>query len=374
MSRQPLVARRLLRLWFVAGLIATPAAAPGWFIGAIGAVAGVARLTAQAAMPDPRLVSGVPLPAADLPAGTITVRVIRGSFANNLSGVDVVFNVDGKATTVKTDASGRAQIEGLAPGAHVQAVTVVGRERLESQQVTVATTGVRFVLAASDPNTPMAGAAPSGAAGPMAGAAGSSAAVSGTVTLGSETRIVAEFSGDRLNIYYAIPVLNGGSSPADIGGPLLFDLPAGARGVSLMEGTTPQATVNGPRVTVLGPFAPGTTSVNFSYELPYTGGTAYLLQRWPAPLAQVNVFALRTGELDLVSSQLPNKQFRTEQGEAIVVASGPSIPAGQALDLTITGLPHHPLWPRYTALTLAAVILALGIWAAVVPGRRPIAA
>ena len=33
-------------------------------------------------MPDPKQMSGRPLPVADLPAGTVTVRVVRGSMAN----------------------------------------------------------------------------------------------------------------------------------------------------------------------------------------------------------------------------------------------------------------------------------------------------
>jgi hypothetical protein len=40
------------------------------------------------------------------------------------------------------------------------------------------------------------------------------------------------------------------------------------------------------------------------------------------------------------------------------------------MTLEIGGLPHHALWPRYTALTLAGVILAAGVWAAAVPARR----
>ena len=40
-------------------------------------------------MPDPREMSGIPLPSRDLPAGTVAVRVIRGTFANNVSGVPV---------------------------------------------------------------------------------------------------------------------------------------------------------------------------------------------------------------------------------------------------------------------------------------------
>jgi hypothetical protein len=40
-------------------------------------------------MPDPKAMSGMPLPVADLPAGTVTARVIRGQLSNPLEGQTV---------------------------------------------------------------------------------------------------------------------------------------------------------------------------------------------------------------------------------------------------------------------------------------------
>src|SRR4029078_10253444 len=39
-----------------------------------------------AQIPDPKQMSGVPLPVGDLPAGTVTVRVVRGTMTNVISG------------------------------------------------------------------------------------------------------------------------------------------------------------------------------------------------------------------------------------------------------------------------------------------------
>src|SRR5262245_29822140 len=78
-------------------------------------------LTAQVQMPNPKEISGQPLPSNDLPAGTISVRVIRGSFANNLPNQKVDVAVDGKVRTLTTDAEGRVQVSGLAPGTRVKA-------------------------------------------------------------------------------------------------------------------------------------------------------------------------------------------------------------------------------------------------------------
>ena len=316
---------------------------------------------AQLNMPDPSQISGVPLPAANLPSGSVSVRVIRGSFANNLAGVDVDFIVDGKTTTKKTDEGGHAQVDGLRPGSQFRAVATVSGERLESQAITIGPSGIRFVLAAKAD----AAATTAGATAPAA---------RGTVVLGEESRIVAEFTLDRLNLYYMMSVMNSASAPVDLGGPLTFELPQGARGVSMMEDATKQATANGPRVTVVGPFAPGATPVNFQFELPYDGPVAHIEQRLPAALDGLQMLALKTGNLDVQSPQLPQKQSTVQQGQPLIVAMGPAVPAGQLIAIDITGLPYHARWPRWLALGLAAIIACAGIWGAAFPVPRTAAA
>ncbi len=322
-----------------------------------------APLGAQVQMPDPSQISGQPLPSADLPSGTISVRVIRGSFANNLVGQKVEINVDGTTQTLTTDANGRVQLSSLRVGAHVKAVAVVDGERLESQDITMGASGIRVVLAATDPEAAKRAAENKTlAAGP---------AVKGIVVLGPESRILMEMADDQLNVYYYMDVINSARTPVDIGGPLMIDLPADAQAAAIMDGSTKQATVSGSHVTVLGPFAPGTTPVQVAFELPYSGGTAHLVQKMPAELPEVIVIAGQLGGLDLVSKQISAKRNVVDQGERILAATGPGLQAGQTLTVDLTGLPHHALWPRYLALTLAGSILTAGIWAAVaVPRRR----
>lgn len=308
---------------------------------------------AQVNAPDLRQMSGVPLPTADLPPGSVSVRVVRGSFANNVVDVPVTFAVDGKATDVRTDAAGRAEMKGLVTGARVKASTVVDGERLETQEVTIGQSGFRFILSTG---AAAAGTTPSGV-----GSTGP--AISGAVVLGPESRVIAQFNDDRLFIFYVLSILNSSSAPVDIGGPLTFELPEGASGASTVEDSSPQATANGPRVVVRGPFQPGTTRVTVRFQLPYSGPVARLEQRWPAPLQQLIVFALKTGNLDLQSPQLSGQRVVTEQGQLLVVGSGPGMAAGETLTLDITGLPYHATWPRYVALSAAAVIVFVGLWA-----------
>jgi hypothetical protein len=317
---------------------------------------------AQVQMPNPKEISGVPLPAQDLPAGTVSVRVVRGSFASNLTDHPVEITVDGKTQTKKTDANGRAQVSGLKTGAKVRVATVVDGERLESQEITIGATGFRVVLVGVDPEAEKRAAEDRAlAAGPP---------VKGVVVFGPESRVIAELSDDRLNLYYILEVLNTARTPVDTGAPIIVDLPHGARGAALLDGSAPAATVKGSRLTVTGPFPPGTTSAQVGFELPYDGASARIEQAWPAALSAVTVLVAQTGGLDLQSSQLTTKQVMNDQNQPVIFGNGPSLAAGQPLVFEITGLPHHARWPRYVALTLSGVILSAGLWAAFVPASR----
>jgi len=319
--------------------------------------------SAQINMPDPKQISGVPLPAPDVATGSVSVRVIRGSFANNVAGEPVEFIVDGKTRTLKTDENGRALMTGLATGAHLKAATVLDGKRLESQDITIADTGLRVVLVGIDPEAEKRAAEDTRlAAGP---------ATRGLVVLGPESRIITQLTDDRLDVFYVLQVLNSARTPVDIGGPLIFDLPAEARGAGLMDPTPKDATLTGSRLTLTGPFAPGATTVSVGFELPFSGGSVRLSQRWPAALQQVLVLVPQTSGIDVASPALTARRIASDQGQPLLVATGPALAANAELSLDISGLPHHPVWPREVALTLAGVILSIGLWAAVFPAPRP---
>jgi len=335
---------------------------------ACAALAGVVR----AQMPNPKAMSGKLLPVTDLPSGTITVRVIRGSLDKNIPGQTVEFTVNGQKRTAVTDASGRAQLTDLPVGARVRAMTVVDGERLESEEGVIGSSGFRMMLVATDTAAaPATGAPAAGGAGAAAPPAGP--VTKGAVTIGPSARVVAELASERLTMYYSLDIVNGSPGPVDIGGPLVFKLPTEARGTTLLQGSSKQAQTNGPRVTVTGPFAPGTTSVQFAYEMPYNGGSVRVHQQWPAAVERLTVFALKVGDIDISSPQLPQKENTTQQGQPLIVVTGPAIQENHAIDVDVSGLPYHALWPRYLALALSGVIVTLGIWAAVsVPRRRAV--
>jgi hypothetical protein len=307
-------------------------------------------------MPDPKQMSGVPLPTSDIPAGTVTVRVVRGTLSNLVVGQPVELTGDVSASA-KTNDAGRAEFAGLAPGARLKAVAVVDGERLESQEFTVpGQAGVRMMLVATDP-----GAARRAeedrklAEGP---------ARTGVVVLGEQSRYVIEVGDDGLTVFNLYQIVNTARVPVQPAVPIVFDAPQNARGTALLEGSSPLAAVAGGRVTVQGPFPPGMTLVQFAFTLPYSGGAETISQRIPAALAQLAVVLQKVGDMRLSSPQVAQQRETTAEGQTYIVGQGPPLAAGSVISLEIAGLPHAPTWPRNVALALAGVILALGAWGA----------
>lgn len=318
-------------------------------------------------MPDPKEISGVPLPVADIPAGTVTIRVIRGSFSNPVAGQKVELTGADTPRTATTDAGGRAEFSGLAIGTRLTADTIVDGEKIVSQAFEVpAQGGIRLMLVATDPDAARkAEEARKLAEGP---------AQPGIVVLGGQSRFVLELGDDGVNVFNIVQVQNTARVPVQPPSPVVFDVPAAAKGTSILEGSSPKATVAGTRVTVAGPFPPGQTLVQFAYTMPYGADTMTIAQRLPAALAQVTVLAQKAGGMQLTSPQLAQQREMSADNQSYIVGQGPALRAGDQLVLTLSGLPYHPAWPKNLALTLAVIVLAGGLWGAVVRGRGTVAA
>jgi len=309
--------------------------------------------TAQ--MPDPSQMSGVPLPSPELPAGTLTVRVVRGSLSNNVAAQRVTLTVGGTTRDATTDANGRAEFTGLTPGSEVEASTVLDGVALRSQAIVMPPqVGIRVMLFGSGGT--------SGREGPAPGAASStSEPVRGTVVLGGQSRVIVELGDESLSVFYILEVLNTARAPVDAGGPLIFDLPTGANSATLLPGSTNQATVAGTRVTVTGPFAPGTTSLQVAYSLPVRGSRVTITQPLPAALPQLAVAGETTGGVLVSSPQFATSRTMDADGRTFLVGNGPGLAAGDALTIAFDNLPHHPRWPRFAALGVAVAIVIAGL-------------
>lgn len=110
---------------------------------------------------------GKPLPSPDLPAGTISVRVVAGSVADPVANTEVTLVVNGEPRLARTDTAGRAQFKNLPVGATVRAKTADDdKGETQSDEFSVpADSGARVMLS-TRPFVPMGGAATGGGAMP----------------------------------------------------------------------------------------------------------------------------------------------------------------------------------------------------------------
>jgi hypothetical protein len=323
-------------------------------------VLGGGEAVAQVQMPDPSLIHGRAIPASELSTGTVTVRVVRESIGNNIAGQEVRVLVDGATRTAKTDDLGRAEFPGLPQGKTGSAEATVDGERLVSEPFMVPTSGgLRVILVAG-----MAAAAERRTKEEAAAAA--APATKGVVVLGRDSRVLMQFNDDSLQVFYVLNVINNARTRVDIGGPILIDLPTGAASASLLEGSSPSASVSGSRLTITGPFAAGTTAVQVAYRLRYDAANLVFSQTWPVALQQVIVAVEKVGDIGMSSPQLSTtNEVSAENGEVFLLGNGPALEAGATLTLTLSNLPFHSRTPRYVALTLAGLAIALGVWLSV---------
>lgn len=319
----------------------------------------VVALPAAAQMPDLRQMSGTPLPTAEMPDGTVSVRVVRESLGNNQAGVSVSLSGDGVSTSADTDAEGRAIFSGMRPGAVVTARAVAQGETVASQAFPVpAQGGVRLILALG------LGGGESGAS-----EASAAAAVPGRVVLGAQTRTIVEVVDGGLEVFHVFEIANIAETPVDVGAPIEFVMPEGARTITLLEGSTSQARVFERKLVIAGPFASGRTMAQVAYRLGYDGPTATIAVPLPLPMIQTNLIVRRLGDTRVVAPVLPQSREAQAEGRTYWTGTGPGLNAGDTLTVTLEGLPYHSRWPRYTALGVAGAVVLVGLWLAV---ARPV--
>jgi len=316
-------------------------------------------------MPDPSQINGKAIPAPELGNSVITVRVVRQNIGNNVPRQTVKITQGSVSRTAISDDQGRAEFKDLPAGSNWRAETTVDGETLMSDPFTVpAAGGLRVILVAG-----LAQAAEQKRADEAK--ALEEPAVKGTVVFGGDTRLLMQFRDDALQVFYVLDIVNNARNRVDIGGPLIIDLPSNSAGAGTLEGSSPSATVNGSRLTIVGPFAPGTTQVQLGYQLRYDSPNLTFEQKWPAAMQQVTVGVQKVGNLTVSSPQfLQTRDLSTDDGAVFIIGSGAALPAGGTLQVNLANLPIASPLPRYIALSLAALVIGLGVWLSVSTGKQ----
>jgi hypothetical protein len=128
----------------------------------IGMASIAADLATSSAQAQPAAALGKPLPAPDLPVGTVSVRIVAGSPSSPVVGTDVTLVVNGTPRVARTDAAGRAQFAGLPAGATaIASVVDADKAPHASEQLTLPDSGgVRVMITTKPWQAGAAGAAP----------------------------------------------------------------------------------------------------------------------------------------------------------------------------------------------------------------------
>ena len=307
-------------------------------------------------MPDLSQMNGRSLPAPDAPVGSATVRVMRETLGNNVVGQEVTLT-DANGVTVgtrKTDDAGRATFEGLRPG------TVVHRRRRRLGRAArvaavhaAAVGGVRVVLVAGLG----AAGAPSGAAPPAAAA---KPAPAGSVTLGTQSRMIVEQADEFVEVFVLADLVNTTDGPVSLPSPIVFTPPAGALGTAVLEGSTGAALENG-RIVVKGPLPSGPTSIQFGYRLPSDSGRVTIAQTYPVGGPMSSVIVRKHGATAIAVGGERQRRDTQLEGRDYVIVSTAAIQPATPLEVTITGMPARPRWPVRVALSLAGLIVLAGV-------------
>ena len=309
----------------------------------------LAALSASA-QPDPRQMSGIPRPDPNLSDGAITVRVIRGSFADNVVGQTVELRAGDRSSTADTDAEGRATFLTLNPGEQVTVAVDLDGAVIESLPFAAPGRGGVAVLLVGTRADADADARP--------------AARPGRVTLSRDSRILIELGEQQIELYYLLEVFNQAPSPVEPAPAFEFRLPPGAQGGTVLQGGTPRTLIDGPLVRVAGAFEPGITAVRVACIVPYSGDGFVLSQVFPADFEQLLVFVEKWGTLDVTSAQFERRgeMGGDETGRSpLIWGAGRRVSAGEPVVLELSGLPYHSGWPRIVALSLSALIVGVGM-------------
>ncbi|HET6581962.1 MAG TPA: hypothetical protein VFG69_00920 [Nannocystaceae bacterium] len=219
---------------------------------------------------DPRQMSGIPRPDPQVPSGTVTVRVLRGSFDKPAIDATVTLEIESPsgATSTKTattDGQGRVGFTGLEVGARAIAKVDLDGEALATRPIDVlAESGTRVMLvagagaASSDSG---AKAAPHGPAAPVPGTAFAlDGTPKGNLVVGTfDLEARKPFDGVEITLRIETPdgKVEERTGRTDKGGKLVFE---GLAAPELPEGT--KLSVSG----VLEPGAEAQTSESFTME------------------------------------------------------------------------------------------------------------
>jgi hypothetical protein len=406
------------------------------------------------AMPDPSQMSGIPRPDPSVPAGRLSIRVLRGDFAHPMVGQEVQLDGTGGPRSAKVDETAHAVFDGLAIGETYTAHATAGDQTVTSQPVEMPpSSGVKLMLvfkpdakallgehdgvARADKALPAGAIAlsvvdgddkpaagleailahttadnvskidekrartdaqgnvrfdglavsardgylvaikgdgidatskpfrPDGAAGMRLGLR----ALRGTrdpqvLAIGRQSHLIVEVRDDDVAVTENLVLSNQATDPFDAGpGGLRFPLPDGAKGAELGPDAPAGLALDGNALVLKGRLPPGDAHVVVGFVLPQEGNAVWLRQTLPVAMEQLVIATDRYEGMDVDGDGL-SRTDREMGGRSFWLITGGAVPAGGAIDVRLSGLPHRSPWARYLVAALAALVALWGLGAA----------
>jgi hypothetical protein len=334
-----------------------------------------------------------PLSAPELPTGTVSVRIGRGSLSNNAVGLEVTANVmaaDGKVQklTTKTGPDGRALFKDLPVGAHFQAQVTVDGQALKTADFPVPSEGgTRLILVSAGTGAeaaPDEQAMPPGHEGMMQAMRGdaphaTSKERTGDVSalrMGPGSRLVLDLREDSLVVMEEL-VLENTSDKIFQPGPngLMLPVPDGGKDVEIIPGGVPLK-AEGSSVAVTGGIPPVTSGMPVRARFGMTiaarnRGEIEIRQPVPMGLPTPLLFVPDNLGLTVQAAGLREMPPQTDDAKSVVhIFELPSVPNGGILRFTVTGMPTRSHTGQAVAGMLFFLVVLGGVFL-MARGRSP---
>jgi len=352
---------------------------PGWAALLLSA----ASFSAQDA--DEQAMAARPLMVGDLPVGTVTVRVGRGSLSNAAVGVKVEVTLtapDGTSSkrTEDTKADGRATFSGLPVGAKFHAEVVVDGERLQTASFPIPEQGgARLMLLSSSEGedrgeeattNPHVGghghgnpaeASVDALAEPLSGHTSDPS----VLKVSSSSKLFIDLREDALAVMENLVLENTSDKIFSAGQTgLAIPLPAGANNIGALEGGAHLGMQEGAsmflREAIPPAAAPGIpVQARFGFFVPTTGEGSITL-RQPMPLG-LDTALIMVPERSHLTLSVPGLQAvapqADDEGAQLHIFQLAAVPRNGVLTITVSGLPTRGRLGKTVATALVAALL-----------------
>ena len=195
-------------------------------------------------------------------------------------------------------------------------------------------------------------------AGPASRPGSQPAQVGGQITdLYGEVTVIYELGENTLRAKESWRFRNEGAFRLE---PKLFQLglPKDLKRARLDEDSAPFQ-LNETDITLTAALAPGEHNLGLTYEIPLESGSTKTTRRFPFQVGGARVIMENTPGLEVSSSIAASKRSRDLNGIVFAIWDLQAIAPGQAMEISLSGLPSRDTWMR--TLTIIASMLVL-VW------------